>query len=402
MDNKIKNSLDNILNWLNKNGYEGYDPYDVKANPFILKITEHGNKNRFTEIFREGLFELLLLFPRVSRNILKIKKTINPKGMALLVNAYLNLYRSTKEINYLNQSEKCLKWLDNNSVKINSGIGWGYPFDWQAKKLIPAYTPNGVVTTAVGEAFWQWYLITKDQKFLNQCRNICNFLASLPIDHIDEKQLCFSYTPLYINHVHNLNLFVAEFLIKIGLEIENQDWVDLGNKAVNYSISNQLTDGSFDYDGPPEKLRYFRDNYHTGFILRMLYSIWQLTKSERVFNSLTKCYNHYVNNFFIEKIIPKFKPESVYRIDIHSCSESILCLSTLSKDFPEGLEIAGNVLNWTIDNLQDVNGYFYHGIFKSRFGFTFKSRIPYFRWAQSWMLLAISEYFFVHKQNEKV
>jgi hypothetical protein len=31
------------------------------------------------------------------------------------------------------------------------GIGWGYPFHWQSKMLIPAGTPNGIVTTAAAE-----------------------------------------------------------------------------------------------------------------------------------------------------------------------------------------------------------------------------------------------------------
>ena len=72
-------------------------------------------------------------------------------------------------------------------------------------------------------------------------------------------------------------------------------------------------------------------------------------------------------------------------------AESINCLSELSNDFPEGIEIAKNVAIWTIDNLQDNSGFFYHGIFKSRIiGVPFKSKIAYMRWGQAWMLKGLT------------
>ena len=86
-------------------------------------------------------------------------------------------------------------------------------------------------------------------------------------------------------------------------------------------------------------------------------------------------------------------PDRKYRIDIHSCAESINCLCELSETFPQGIETAKKVLFWTVENLQDNNGYFYYGIHKSRFfRFTFTSKIQYIRWGQAWMLKALSNY----------
>jgi len=152
-----------------------------------------------------------------------------------------------------------------------------------------------------------------------------------------------------------------------------------------------MNDGAFDYNGPPEKPQNFVDNYHTAFVLRQLYSIWQLTKDEKYFNILEKGYNYYINNFFENDRIPKFTKTRKYRIDIHSSAESINCLCELSPHFPKGIEIAKNVATWTIENLQDKKGFFYHGIFKSRFiGVPFKSKIAYIRWGEAWMLKGLS------------
>jgi rhamnogalacturonyl hydrolase YesR len=173
--------------------------------------------------------------------------------------------------------------------------------------------------------------------------------------------------------------------------------------AVNYTISAQNNDGSFDYNGPPEKPMHFIDHYHTGFVLRNLHSIWGLTHKDYVFTALQRCYNHYMQNFFHDEVIPKLKPDQLYRIDIHSCSESILCLSELSEVFPESLIKAGKVLDWTISNLQDPAGYFYYGYLRSRLtGIVFKSKIPYMRWGQAWMLKAICKYLEMTKQNHPI
>lgn len=384
-------SLNNLENWLENNGYAGYDPYDIKGKPQIIKLTGLGNRHKIAGILREIVFEIFYTFPELSRNLLGVEKKVNAKAMGLLASSYSDLYFSTNQSVYLDKSVQCLNWLNNNKTITADGIGWGYPFDWQSAELIPAGTPNGIVTTAAGDAFWKHFQITGNSEYLEICRKICLFLLSLPVDELDDNRICFSYTPVFVNHVHNLNLFVAEFLIKVGSAVKNNEWLIIGNKAVNYTISDQLPDGSFDYNGPPEKPNRHFDNYHTGFILRMLYSIWRLTGRNDVYKAMKKCYEHYTANFFENNMIPMISPGKKYRIDIHSCAESINCLAALHEEFPESLDLAEKVLQWTITNLQDKSGYFYYGILKSRFtGLPFKSKIPYIRWGQAWMHKALS------------
>jgi rhamnogalacturonyl hydrolase YesR len=384
-------SINNLEKWIDKNGFAGFDPYDVKAIPLIRKVTELGNKSFLFEIIRELVFELFLMFPNISRKLLDIKPQINAKAVGLLAKSYIDLYILKNDPLYLDKIQRCFDWLDENYSKNSVGKGWGYPFVWQSMYEIPANTPNGIVTTAVADAYWSMYKLTNEPKYLTVCKDICDFLANLPINKIAENQICFSYTPIFINHVHNLNLFVAEFLIKVGLEINNLEWVKLGENATNYTILNQLDDGSFDYNGPPEKPQNFVDNYHTAFVLRQLYSIWKLTNNQIYFDVLQKGYNYYIENLFENNTIPKFTKSRKYRIDIHSSAESINCLCELSPHFPQGVEMAQNIAEWTITTLQDKTGYFYHGIFKSRIiGKPFKSKIAFMRWGQAWMLKGLS------------
>jgi hypothetical protein len=394
MESLSLNTIELLSCWIKKKAFTGFDPYDIKGHRLVIGIIKKSGSSKFFVYLREIIFEFFYAFPIISRKLFQIKPQANAKAMGLFAKAYLDLFISTGNKQYLNDSKACIDWLDNNNSELGTGKKWGYPFDWQSTDFIPKNTPNGIVTTAVADAYWSWYKYTGEKKYFDVCIGICHFLETLPIDILDSDKICFSYTPLFTNHVHNLNLFVAEFLIKMGYETKNQTWIELGNKAINYTLADQNTDGSFDYNGPPEKPQNFIDNYHTGFVLRMLHSIWKITQRNDVYNALEKGYHFYLNNFFENNTIPWLKPNQKYRIDIHSCAESINCLTDLSETFDKGIETAKNVLDWTIKNLQDKTGYFYYGINKNRFlKFTYTSKIAYMRWSQAWMLKALSNYY---------
>lgn len=386
-------SLEMLDLWIENNGWAGWDPYDIRAKEWVLRISEKALENRRSAIRREIVFEVFNHFPLFCRHLMNVRPQVNAKAMGLFACAYLDLYNLTREEKWFSKAHECLDWLSHNKAMNVDGSAWGYPFDWYSNQLIPAGTPNGIVTTVAGEAFWKAFSFLSDESYLKECINIAHFLAVLPKHETGNDSLCFSYTPLYVNHVHNLNLFVAEYLIRIGKKVNNQGWIDMGIRAVNYTLASQADDGSFDYNGPPEKPARFIDHYHTCFVLRMLHSIWIMTGNGKVYTALERCYRHYVKHFFRRETIPKLLPNRTYRIDIHSCAEAINCLCTLGKTFPGSISIAGKVLDWTIRHLQTGKGYFCYGFLKSRFtGIVFKSKIPYMRWAQAWMMRALSTY----------
>lgn len=393
-----------ILKSINKSNFKGYDPYDLKAHPFFLRLIKWGKKNKITEIIREVILELTYHFPTKARNLFKIQPEHNSKALGLIGTSIIEfsiLDKDNQEL--LNDSHNRIdELLSDNKSEILGGIGWGYPFDWQSTELIPAQTPNGIVTTAVGEYFWTRFKINNDKESLSNCIKICRFLANLPKDQISTDKICFSYIPHYQNHVHNLNLFIADFLIKVGIETDNTEWIQKGNFAVNYTISDQHENGAFDYNGPPEDPQNFIDNYHTGFVLRMLGSIYHYTKRDDVKKSLVKGLAYYLGTFFLPDGTPKLKPDNTYRVDIHSAAEAINCLTFLAEFNSKNFPMATKVLEWTLSNLYDAaNGDFYYALSKSRFtGRVYRSEIKYMRWSQAWMLRALSRYTLYFEQKK--
>ncbi len=220
----ILHSLNKLDHWIKENGWSGWDPYDIKGKSWVIKLASRSNQNLFYKYILEIIYEIFYSFPQSSRRLLHIRPDLNPKAMGLLASGYLDLYKLTGEHNFLTNSEFCIKWLIENASYHKDGIGWGYPFDWQSTEFIPKGTPNGIVSTIVGKAILEYFEFTGDEKYLQICTDICRFLVSLPTDTVNNELLCFSYTPLFINHVHNLNLFIAEYLLRISKLINKSEW----------------------------------------------------------------------------------------------------------------------------------------------------------------------------------
>ena len=387
-------SLRSLDDWVERNGWAGYDPYDIKGHPLILKTMPQANAKFAARLARVPLTGVLELLPGLSRRLLGVRPEVNAKAMGLFASAYLRLHQRFGGETYLDKAHSCIDWLERNKVEGYAGACWGYPFDWLSLILIPRNTPSAVVTSACGNAFWASYQITRDKRYLDTCESICRFfLTDLNIDDTGPGGLCFSYTPLDRFHIHNANLFVAEFLLKVGKEMKQEDFYKRGLRALNYTLDAQNEDGSFYYWALSDREKYNIptatlkniDHYHTGFVLRSLHSIYETTGDQRVLDGLTRGYQFYRDNLFAHRTIPKIRLESQYPVNVHSCAEAILCMSTLSDAFPDAGDYAWNAFRWTRDKMQNRDGYFYY--MKTPL-ITFK--MPYIRWGQAWMLLALA------------
>jgi len=377
----INDALRRLDSWIEKNGWAGYDPYDIKGIKLFLLF----EKNKYTS-FGSDLF--LNRFPMFFRGAFRVKKQINAKAMALFARGYLNLYSRQKNKKDLNKALFCLNWLLENQSKGYSGFCWGYPFDWQSRIFIPKGTPSGVVTSISAHAFLDAYEILKDEKYLETAQSCCKFiLHELNIDEIDDNNACFSYTPLDNFHVHNASLWPASTLIRTYKHLKNEKYKEMGVKAINYTVDFQNTDGSWYYWAPPDKLRHNIDNYHTGFVLECLNICRRVLKEQYKYsNEHRKGLEFYANNFFLEDGTPKMKHNSIYPIDIHSCAQGIITFYELADFNDKYLDLANRIALWTIKNMQDTNGYFYYMIYNSGR----VSKIPFIRWGQAWMLRSLS------------
>ncbi|MCD4658332.1 MAG: hypothetical protein K8S87_12425 [Planctomycetes bacterium] len=388
MNEVIIESIKRLENWIDNNGYYGWDKGDVwgtKLYKFVLS-----RESLFCKFIYKNIRNIEALAPKLTRRILRVKKTLNSKGIGLFLHSYAQLYELTENTNYLTKAQECKTLLLIDSVKGNSGHCWGYPNDWQSKIYFPKYTPSGIATTTVGYGLLELYNVTHDDEILDMCKSICMFIINDLNRSYHGEYFCFSYTPLDQFEVHNVNLFCAEFLSRIGKIIDNKEFIEIANKAAMFSVEDQNENGSLFYWSKNVMLSGSNDIYHSGYEMRSLYGLWKNTGRNMYKLACEKYLDYYLNNYFTDNGIPTMKADNSSVIDIHGCAEAIICLSLLSEIKPELLTIAENIVYWTINNMQNKHGWFIHRIYKKGF-IKIKTKIAYTRWGQAWMIKAMVE-----------
>jgi hypothetical protein len=389
-----------IIATFKNNKYSGVDLYDLYDNRifhFINKIPFIIIRKIITKLVKN----VILFLPE---KIFNHKRNINPKAMGLILKSYCNLYNISNDQEYLENAKAIASWLIANKSKSVSNYSWGYPFNWYSKIFIPKDTPSSVVTSIVGDGFFSLYKITDKKIYMDVCVSICEFFMNdLNMDIIDNDNVCFSYTPIDNFHVNNANLFCAEFLIRIGKENSNRHYVNIGRKAVQYSISEQDEQGYILYWGNKNKnyMKYSfsnSDHYHSGYEIRLLYKIYILLKDNDIKNSYLRYYDYYKKYYYDNEVI-MIKPNVKYPIDIHACSEAIICNSIVNKNTKQNKEETLKYVRWINEKMLTAD-YTYIYQIKSIFGITYKIRKNFHRWGQAWMLLALTEYLYKYQPDD--
>ena len=386
----IQASMQQLEEWISSNGWAGYDPYDIQCAYFLYKYTK---RNKIIKYLHAIFFKLFNRVPKFSRKCLRVKPQINAKGMGLFTSAYCSLYKTFNDKYYLEKAKITADWLMKNTNPNYTDACWGYPFDWQNIIFNPKGTPSGVVSSAVGDGFWELYQITKDQKYIDVCESICHFFVNSLNRTENENGIIFSYTPLDKFQVHNANLFVAEFLIRIGKELNKDEWIKLGLSAINFTLKEQNTDGSIYYWNEKQAkelgISLRTDHYHSGFEMRMLYNSWKNTDKSEIKDALDKYYTFYKKTFFNEKDAPIDFLNGI-TTDVHTCAEALILNATFYNLFNYPKEILVKTIPWILANMQASEGWF-------RYTLTRKKKrnktvnMPYLRWGQAWMLLGLSK-----------
>jgi hypothetical protein len=127
------------------------------------------------------------------------------------------------------------------------------------------------------------------------------------------------------------------------------------------------------------------DSFHSGYNLTALLE-YQNGSGDRSFDpAVRQGYEFYRKNFFGGGGAPKYLHDRLYPIDIHCCSQAILTFCAFSDLYPDALERATEVTQWTLRHMQALDGSFYYQ--KHRW---WLDSTPYMRWGQAWMFRALT------------
>ncbi len=391
MNSLVIESLNRLQKYCEAENFRGYDPYDGLNSRFFQSIP-FVSSSRF---FRLAWIQFFKRSPVNLRRITGIKKEYNPKGLGLFLAGYCNLYKQEPREEYKNK----IIFLSGEILGLKnegySGACWGYNFDWQARAFFqPKNTPTVVASTFIANALLDAYSITKNEQLLQTARSTCDFiLKDLNRTYDESGDFAFSYSPMDKSVVFNASLLGSRLLARVFSITKETALADEAKRSVNYCCKYQKEDGSWSYGTLP--FHQWVDNFHTGYNLECVFEYMKFSGDNSYKRNVDQGLDYYINTFFTEEGIPRYYNNSTYPIDIHAPAQLVITLARLGK-LEEHKVAADNVLTWTIRNMQAPGGFFYYQVNKY-----FSSRIPYIRWAQSWMFYALTTYrkFETHDTN---
>lgn len=394
MRDKVINSLITLKNYCENHGFRGWDPYDglnsklFQAMPFLKK----------SAICRLVVIQGFKRFPINLRRLAFVPKEYNAKGIGLFLSGYCNLYQIIQKHsewqNILGTREKLLeqiKLLANLLISLQSqgysGACWGYNFDWQARRLFlfPKNTPTVVATNFCATALMEAYEITREKNLLDVALSAADFVINDLHRTKCNDGFLFSYSPLRGNDtVFNASLLGSRLLSYCYHYTQKEEYKEAARMSVLACCNAQQKNGAWVYGMLP--VQSWIDSFHTGYNLDGLMAYEQLTGDKSFYSALEKGFQFYITHFFEEDGTPKYFHNKTYPIDIHCPGQLLITLARLDKYGEYGM-LADKVLVWTLENMQDREGYFYYQLKPG-----ISSKISYMRWSNAFMFHAMSSY----------
>jgi hypothetical protein len=388
LTSKIENSLDRLIQHINREKFRGNDPYDLLNSTFNLQ--KYGHKLCFlaTQIHKRNPINI--------RKHLGITKDYTPKGMGLFLHAFAIFYKLNPDVYYLDRMNYLYEWLRDNYSRGYRGYCWGLNYDYaSADGFFKAYSASIVVTAFIFNGIFEYYLITGKEEIKEVMLSVGDFLLKDILITEFQNSLCFSYTPQKKDLCYNANALASSLLAKLFFITGKEKYLNFSKLSMNYIIEKQHLDGRWNYseNAGIEKKQV---DFHQGFILDSISDYLKFTNDDddNYNYALKKGLEFYCHFQFHRDGRSYWRLPKRLPVDIHNQAQGIITFSKAKKISDKYLQFAGKIVEWTINNMQDKFGYFYY----RKYG-CFCNKIDYIRWNQAWMVLALGTFLLCKKKD---
>ncbi|AFL95036.1 hypothetical protein CL1_0831 [Thermococcus cleftensis] len=398
METLIWNSLLSLYSWVKKERYRGWDPYDWLSSPIAKKLK---SKPVNFILLQANLYSPINLRPK-----LRIKKGISNKAVALFAQSYLTLSSITGRPEFKAEAKRALSLLDEYKIETSTGIGWPshYFSFFGPKHLLTPEVPDIVGTCEAIKAFSMGYKEYKLKKYKRIASKAVNHILN---EHLSQKGdvAYFKYTPHEEGKiVFNVSALTLESLSYYLRLVEyDEKLVKIGSRTIKFLLQYQTPNGAWPYSYYLDSKKfYFQLDYHQGFIidglLEFLPYIMDQHLARKTMDSILKATKFYMDVQFNHQGVSYYRYPIKYPIDVHNQAQGIITFSKLYNTFnePKYLNFAERIAEWTIKNMQDPSGYFYSHKWPG-----FANKIPYMRWGQAWMMMALATLLKTYTNNQR-
>ncbi len=375
----LRTAIQKLVAYCEAHNWAGYDPYDALNSALFRTVPLLD-----VRVARLLATQALKRSPVNIRRLIAIPATQNPKAIALFLSAFIQLSQSGEPA-HGQRVGLMIDWL----IALRSpGVPywcWGYSFPWQTRTLlVPAGTPNLVCTSFVANALLDAFEYGYDSSCLNMALSAADYILDKLYWTDGDSVAGFSYPmPGCRGQVHNANFLGAALLCRVYKHVGEPKYLESALRVARYSAWMQRPDGSWPYGEAPSQ--GWIDNFHTGFNLCALRSLCRSVEAAEFEPYARRGFTFYRRYFFREDNIPRYFHDRTYPVDIHCVAQSIITLLKLRDIGDDNVLLASEILRWAMVHMWDDRGFFYYRVLRS-----YTIRIPYMRWSQAWMLVAMT------------
>lgn len=381
MHSNYQEASNKLQAYIEKEEFKGYDPYDTLNSWVPFHWIGKWGKPIGIQIQKRNPINI--------RSLIGIKKDYNPKAIGLLLHAYSLKYIIKKEPAIKANMDFLFNWLIENRTAGFNQYCWGYNFDWASSaKFIEAFSPTIVVSVFIAKGIIAYYQVTKDSKALEVLKSIGEFiLQHLPISE-DQSGICFSYSTIDKDCCYNASMLGSELFAFLYHENNEEHYKELAIRSSDFVVDKQKGNGSWNYsiDLKSGKERTQID-FHQGYVIDSLANVVKYIPStkDKYKTSITKGMEYYASQF-LSNGQSMYRMPDKWPVEIHNQAQGIISFARLAHINSEYLEVSQRIADYTLKNMCSSKGYFYY---KKYPWMTIK--IPFMRWSQAWMFLALNE-----------
>ena len=357
----------------------GYDPYDALNSRLYQSLPILHSR-----LVRLVLTQGMKRCPLNLRPLLLVPRTQNPKGLALFMSALLKLSRIG-----LLEEQSLIKSLAESLQALRSPDSeywcWGYSFPWQTRiLLVPRGAPNLVCTTFVANALLDLYEVCHETRWLDMAVSAADYVLDELYWTEGDTVAGFKYpTPALKSQVHNANLLGAALLCRVALQSAKERFLE---PALRWRVTRRAASGPTALGITARGLSIAGSTISTRGTICALCAASAPTQ-ERASSRSESCVGLSITGSISLLKTPRRDTSTtgLYPLDIHTAAQSIITLLELKHLHRDNSLLARRVLHWALANLRAPSGCFFYQ--RNAWG---TNKIPYMRWSQAWMLLALS------------
>jgi hypothetical protein len=371
----IRLAAERLSRALEADGFAGWDPYDALSSPLVRACAR-------TPALRVAAVQAFKRAPVNPRPALGVPKRRHTKGLALLVSAYSHIARLEQGAPYRPLALRLAEELAGRAVPTDGGVGFAYDFDVQTRwGAYRAGQPNAVVTAFAAHALLDAAELGAAALATPAVAALDFACSELLVEEAGERWFAYyagSRTP-----IHNASLLIAGVVARAA-EPGSASW-EAARGAIAYSLARQRPDGSWPYGEHP-RLGWV-DGLHTAYALEAL-ARWDARAGHAAVRAaLGRGLDLYLTRLIDPDGAPRATVASRYPLDIHAAASAVTALCRLAAYDQRAQPAAASVLDWTLRTMRRRDG---------RFAFQrhrlWRNAVPYVRWSDGHMLLALASY----------